>query len=374
MDSSQFISQNTDTSLNIDATMSAKEFKGTCLEKLRTILSAVFSDNYEKQKVKVGYDTFQFACPFCRDSAVSSQKKRGNFIFKDGPFLNSFKCFNCNTFMPITKFFRKFDENLPLAAIDYISKHKPTALDGSPLAPPTALTETVFGADAMESLAVDKERIKGIYGLSEIEHSPRVMQYLLGRKIGKFGNFLYDPKSDSLLILNLVRGKVVSFQIRALNPNHKGGKYITISLRDIHIKLLRDGVTVTDEQNSRSMIYNLFNINPRRPVLATEGPIDSMFLPNCIALLGASKTVNVGLPLYYVYDDDEKGREEAMKKLRKGCNVFMWEKLRTDYPTMPKKAKWDINDFIIWCTNANLAPPRFWSKYFSNDSLDILEI
>ena len=365
----------TDVILNIGGNLSEQDFKDLVYTKLQEVLKKVFPDNREKQRIKVSPTTFQFACPFCRDSARVSSKKRGNFIFKPGPFYNCYKCFNCNSFMSISKFFKEFGENLPLSAVDYLSKNRPVAynsniLDNNGL---SEVVECMFNASEIESCAVEKDFLVRAYRLHYIDVNSRPGQYLIGRCISNFSNFLYDPMSDSLIILNCIKNKVISFQIRCITPNFKGRKYITISLKDIHEKLLKDGMVINDQLNSYSMLFNLYNINPRKPLLATEGPIDSMFLPNCIATLGASKTVNIGLPLWYVYDSDEKGRKESIKKLSKGCHVFMWEKLKREYG-FPDKSKWDINDFIIWCNRYGKNVPKFWSSYFSNDSLDIMDI
>lgn len=343
--------------------ISDQEFKDILYQKLTEVLKKVFPDNIEKQRIKVAPDRFQFACPFCRDSSKSNKKKRGNFIFKEGAFYNCYKCFNCGSYMPIRKFFREFDIVLPMGAVSYIASHK-NAMRVENVKVISNFHNELFNADKLEQLAIDKSWLIQKYGCEYISIYSRGGKYLMERCINNFDNFLYDKKNDAILILNQIKEKIISFQIRPL----KQKKYITVSLRMIHEKLLRDGVTVPDDLESLSMIYNLYNINPNQPLLATEGPIDSMFLPNCIALLGASKNVNIGLPLWYVYDSDSKGKTEAIKKLKSGNHVFMWDKLKSEY-NLPIQSKWDINDFIIWCQKNNKPIPKFWQSYFTNDAI-----
>ena len=43
-------------------------------------------------------------------------------------------------------------------------------------------------------------------------------------------------------------------------------------------------------------------------------------------------------------------------------------------PYSSNKLKWDINDVIKWCRDNNYKQTIYWSKYFSNDMLDGLDI
>jgi hypothetical protein len=136
---------------------------------------------------------------------------------------------------------------------------------------------------------------------------------------------------------------------------------------------MQDNVEVPHNLEELSMLFNLYNVDVSKPVLITEGPMDSLLLPNCIAALGASKKINIGIPLYYVYDSDKAGNEHAVKALNAGAHVFMWNKIKTQYG-LPERKKWDINDFFIWCNENKKQYPRLWRDYFTNDSLDMLDI
>lgn len=358
--------------LNSSNKISEDVFKKIVFEKLKVVLQRAFPDNYEKQKIKVATDRFQFACPFCHDSASDNKKKRGNFIFKQGPFYNCYKCFNCNKFFSIQKFFKEFNMTLPLDAIDYLAEHK-SAQQEVVNKSASAFRDSMFCSEEMTRLGISREKMMVDFGLVEVQSNLRAYTYLTNRCITKMDNFLYDPKSDGLVILNRVNGKIVSFQMRSLREHHKGPKYVTVSLKMIHEKILKDDVVIDSELEMFSMIFNLYNIDPSRPILVTEGPIDSMFLPNCIATLGAAKKVDISIPLWYVYDSDKKGNKEAIAKLRKGAQVFMWEKLKKQY-RMPSREKWDVNDFVIWCIKNGKKIPTFWKEYFTNDILDIMEV
>ena len=80
-----------DSSLKPSVTISEDTYKDSIYSKLQLVLNHVFSGEHEKCKIRKGYDRWNFACPFCRDSAQAAYKKRGNFIFKEGPFYNRYK-------------------------------------------------------------------------------------------------------------------------------------------------------------------------------------------------------------------------------------------------------------------------------------------
>ncbi len=371
MDSSLFSIQN----LNINShNISEEEFQKIIYDKLQKILINTFPDTPSKQHIRVHSSRWQFACPFCHDSASDSHKKRGNFIFEEGPFYNGFKCFNCGKFMSISNFFKKFDMNLPLSAVDYLIQHKPE--EGKIYTPHEEYKNTIFNVDEISKYAIDLDKLISIFGLQKIsrEFTPEAYNYLLNRCQYKFQYFLYDVKSSSLVILNTIDNtKVISFQLRPLKSTWKGPKYITISLQKIHDKILKDNIQIPENIETLSMLFNLYNIDVNRAILVTEGPMDALLLPNCIATLGATKRINLGVPLWYVYDSDEAGNKHAIEKLKNGQQTFMWEKIKKDY-LLPQRKKWDINDFIIWCKLNNKNIPKLWKPYFTNNKLDILEI
>ena len=354
--------------------MSQDDFQKIIYDRLQKLLLKTFNDNYQKQQIKVAYDRYQFACPFCHDSASASFKKRGNFIFKEGPYMNSFKCFNCGTYMPISKFFKTFSIDLPNTASDYLLDHQVKDVSYVPNCHED-FKNSVFNADEMEKYGIDIEQFKQIFNLQTIDSNAKNhgYYYLVKRCQFHWKNFLYDPKNDALVIINLIKNKVISFQIRSIKEGYKGPKYITISLKAIHEKIMQDDVEVPHNLEELSMLFNLYNVDVAKPVLITEGPMDSLLLPNCIAALGASKKINIGIPLYYVYDSDKAGNEHAVKALNAGAHVFMWDKIKTQYG-LPERKKWDINDFFIWCNENKIQYPRLWRDYFTNDSLDMLDI
>ena len=118
-------------------------------------------------------------------------------------------------------------------------------------------------------------------------------------------------------------GKVFAYQGRAFGEEQP--KYITIVL----------------DQNQKK-IFGLDRVDDNRNIIIVEGPIDSLFLPNCIAVAQG----DLRLPQYkekstLVFDNEPRNREivkNIEKSVAENYNVVIWPKY--------VKEK-DINDMII---------------------------
>lgn len=370
-----------DTSSLTIKNMSDDEFYEETTSKLSEILQHEFRGIPYKQQIKKTVDGLNFACPFCGDSATDVRKKRAHFILK-GNWSGNFKCFNCGKFMKINNFFRAFDVPMSLSAISYVNEHVTNLTPFNTNS--NEVTSEVLDKSSVIQYSVKKEYIKKYLGLYEIDknniNSVEGYNYLIDRCQYNFNNFLYDPKGKYIVILNIVdTDKVFGIQIRDITGKKKS-KYLTMSLSKIHNKILKDDIEIPPNVEALSTVFNIFNIDLYKPILVTEGPFDAFLLPNCIATSGASKSIGIDLPFWFVYDSDKTGNEHAMKMLEKGYNVFMWEKLKKDLglpdknPYSSNKFKWDINDVIKWCRDNNYTQKIYWSKYFSNDMLDGLDI
>lgn len=352
--------------------MSDEVFHEEIYRKLQIILIREFPDEPEKQIIKRLSDGLEFACPFCGDSTKNSAKKRGNFIYKEGPFLNMYKCFNCGIYMSISKFFNNFKYELTFDEQEYLMLHKPTAEDQNS---DNNMSKAIFNVADMLKYTIPKKVLIEKYGLREInrQHTNRGYYYMVRRNQFNFKYFLYDIKSDSIIILNLVNGdNVASFQIRKIKYVPGYPKYITVSLSNMHKKLLNDNIEIPKELESLSMIFNIYNVDFRKTVMVTEGPLDALLLPNCIATLGASKKIPINYPFYYVYDSDQTGCRHALKHLENKEHVFTWSKLKEDLK-LPSRTKWDINDVVNYCIENHLGQID-WFKYFTNDPMDGLDL
>ena len=121
------------------------------------------------------------------------------------------------------------------------------------------------------------------------------------------------------------RSKIFGFQGRSLDPRYQL-RYITIMLDDDAPK-----------------VYGLDRVNENKKIYVVEGPLDSLFVENCVAMVGADLDLRTfGWSNYiYVYDNEPRNREIAEridKTISRGDQVVIWPN------TIKEK---DINDMTL---------------------------
>tara|TARA_B110000967_G_scaffold203456_1_gene244151 strand:+ start:166 stop:951 length:786 start_codon:yes stop_codon:yes gene_type:complete len=116
-------------------------------------------------------------------------------------------------------------------------------------------------------------------------------------------------------------GEVFAYQGRAFGNEQP--KYITIKI-----------------DADRDKIFGLDKVDRSKPIYVVEGPLDSLFLDNCIAVAGADFS-NMEGDLTVIYDNEPRNKEinkQIEKTINQGKSVCMW----------PDNMKCkDINDMII---------------------------
>lgn len=100
----------------------------------------------------------------------------------------------------------------------------------------------------------------------------------------------------------------------------------------------------------RTALYNYDWLDKSKPVAVLEGPIDSLFLENSTATVGAGSSRDLDELLkdydcYYIFDNDKAGKKKAYKRVQEGKPVFMWSVFTFTY-NLPSDIK-DINDVIL---------------------------
>jgi hypothetical protein len=116
-------------------------------------------------------------------------------------------------------------------------------------------------------------------------------------------------------------GEVFAYQGRAFGDEQP--KYITIKI-----------------DADRDKIFGLDKVDKSKPILVVEGPLDSLFLDNCIAVAGADFS-NMEGDLTVIYDNEPRNKEinkQIEKTIDQGKSVCLW-------PDHMKEK--DINDMVI---------------------------
>ena len=284
------------------------------------------SSRLEKFK-RVKSNLYNFRCPVCGDSKKNRNKTRG-YLYSVKTNTN-FKCHNCGASMSFNNFLKHID---PAVHKQYTLEKFKEGHSGRSF----VVEEPEFEFKAPKF----KTKIK----LPKCSEDPTSEGYLLARKLNpddfyfaehfkKFVNKLHhtfdDTKYDeSRIIIPLYYQKnLVGIQGRSMdfgNPNSV--KYITVMINDDAPK-----------------IYGLDNIRRDAPVYVTEGPFDSTFIRNAIAMCGADADVSrwgISNPVW-IYDNEPRNREitnRISKTIDSGQSVVIWPNGIEDK---------DINDMVI---------------------------
>jgi transcription elongation factor Elf1 len=296
-------------------------------------------------KRKGGYN-WNFSCPVCGDSKTNSRKARGYIYQNKGNLL--YHCHNCGVTMNIPRLIKFLDaplydeyvrEKLVAANTDsrsmtvdpmqaFVEKMKPPKFaKDTPLKHLKKISQ--FSADSAVKQWVEKRMIPTNYHYKLYfckEFKKWVNTYCIENKFppDSDGNLRDEPR----LIIPFIdkEGNLFGFQGRSFQMNAKI-RYITIIL---------------DE--SKPKLFGLDTVDTDKHIYVVEGPIDSMFLPNCIASCGSDLISNLNhisedlSKFTIVFDNEPRNKEIAKhieKAINKGYSVCLWPE------TVKEK---DIND------------------------------
>ena len=281
-------------------------------------------------KKKTDY-LFNFRCPHCGDSQKSKTKARAYlYRIKNDMF---FKCHNCGQGQNLANFIKFVDPKLYESYL--LERYKKSA-------PATPKPKFDFKPTKFTN-QTPIDDLKSIKDLPE-DHPARL--YCVNRKIpekyfdklflsDKFMTLVNEVKPNTYKITKdhprLIipfydtTGKVFAFQGRAFGKEQP--KYLTIKL---------------DENKQK--VYGLDKVNFQQPIYITEGPIDSLFIDNCLAAGGADLFLKNKIPnenITYIFDNEPRNKEivkRMYKVIEQDFNVVIWpEDLQLK----------DVNDMIM---------------------------
>ena len=84
---------------------------------------------------------------------------------------------------------------------------------------------------------------------------------------------------------------------------------------------------------SRIKVFGLNRVDFKKTVYITEGPFDSLYIDNAIAMAGADVdwALLSGKDRVFVYDNDKRNKEivnRMEKAIDKGYEIVIWRELR----------------------------------------------
>lgn len=286
---------------------------------------------------RVNQKTYTFRCPICGDSKRNTYKTRGYIYQKQDRML--FYCHNCGASMSFGNFLKTVDHTLHneymqerfMERQGNVQKKEPDI---------TSFKKPVFQTNSP---------LKTLKKISSLEELHPAKRYVVKRKIpprfhhklyfcSKFkawinsiipGKFKGEEGDEPRLIIPLIDKKNHVFGVQGRSFKPDGIRYITIMF---------------DENNPK--VFGLDDLDMDKPTYVVEGPIDSMFLENAIAMAGSD------LPFHYFEDfkkenlvfvyDNEPRNKQIVKRMEdvieRGYNIVIWP------DTIELK---DVNDMVL---------------------------
>lgn len=285
-----------------------------------------------------GEHLWNMRCPICGDSQKKSSKARG-YIYKKKSDL-FYKCHNCGIGLSLGNFIKFVNRAL---YNDYVLERYS---QGESSRKPH--TQPDFQEYKPKSIKLNLD----LPNILELPTSHIAYKYLTERKIpdehlhlfyyaedflkwamqvtdGEYKQKYFTETTDPRIVIPFLDcgGNLVAVQGRALLP---------IDLRYVTIKF--------DENKPK--IFGLERWNPKKITYITEGPFDSLFLPNSLAMAGSSVDVSTVIKdtdnIVYIFDNEKRNKEivqQMLKVVNAGYKIVVWPE------TIVQK---DINDMILF--------------------------
>ena len=277
---------------------------------------------------KKSQNLYNFRCVYCGDSQKNKTKARA-YVYRSKNDL-FYKCHNCGKGTTLGKLVEYVDPQLYKSYV--LEKYKSGKRNS---------TEPDF---KFKPVKFDDKVLKETICFNKIPDHPAFDMFIKQRKLEEHTDKLYVVWNFYQWVNKLIPNKFPN--IKEDHPR------VIIPFYDVHNKVFAfQGRAFGDEQpryitikldENKRRIYGLERLDTNKKIYITEGPLDSLFLPNAIAVAGSDLEINsLKKRSVYVFDNEPRSTIiiNKMKKLiEKNYNICVW----------PKSLKYkDINDMII---------------------------
>ena len=271
---------------------------------------------------KVRDNLFNFRCPYCGDSQKSQSKARGYFYRKKNDYF--YRCHNCGKGTTFGKVLEYIDT---LMYKEYVmERYKGDA-------PKTEAPEFNFAAPKFKKI---DPKLENLTPINKLNGGHPARQFVESRQLPEeFYSDLYlcpkffkwskiqSQQEHPRLVIPFrdESGEVFAAQGRAFGK--ESPKYLTIKFQD------------------KPKIFGLDRVDFVKRYYVVEGPLDSMFLENCLAVAGADFRYLPPGDTTIVLDNEPRSREiiKQMERLiHQEHELVIWP------TTITQK---DINDMVL---------------------------
>jgi transcription elongation factor Elf1 len=292
--------------------------------------------------VRKDNNLYNFRCPICGDSTSNKSKARGYIYDRKNALY--FRCHNCGASQSIGNFIKSMDPSLYSQYA--MEKYKEGATGHGRVSKKTPENLFDFSAPKFSKKVEANPEISGLCRIDTLPAEHKAVAYLKQRKIPKskynrlyytecykkWVNSLSDryenlPEDDERIVIPYWndKGEIFAAQGRTLDKSNNL-RYITVRF---------------DEDTPK--VYGLDLWDKSKQTIIVEGPIDSLFLDNCLAMGGADIPLNMfdREKTVFVYDNEPRNKEivnTIKKTIDAGFSVCF-------FPEIVKEK--DINDMVL---------------------------
>lgn len=295
-------------------------------------LSSHYLRNF-KEKSSNPY-LFNFSCPFCGDSNKQKSKARGYLYQKDNSLF--YKCHNCSVSVSFANFLKEcsihlYDEFI-LENFDSKFKREKKINDDFyiDLKNPPKLSLIQKYCIAISDLAPD--------------HPVKI--YAMERKLNLFRFYQSDHLLSLVNEINKKYSKITNGENRVVIPFYNENNILSgIQTRDV-LSTDKRFRYETFKSQDHNMIFGINYLDYRLPIYVLEGPFDSSFIKNSIAVASSNlkrvtKILGKDHDYIFVFDNEPRNQEivkEMLAVVKMGYKIVI-------YPDSVKEK--DINDMVL---------------------------
>ena len=301
---------------------------------------ALISPRIDKMQRKHDY-LWNFRCPMCGDSHKTKTKMRG-YIYRKGNDL-FMKCHNCGAGLSLGNFIKFLD---PALYKQYILERYKSGEVGLPSLPKTTIKISAPKFDKLDK----KKTFENAERCDKLPKGHFCLEYLKSRHIPKnsYKRLFYTDNYKAFCDeIYPEHGKEIAADKRLIIPFYNEyNDIIAVSGRALEASTYKlRYVTVRTNTDDAKLVYGKDRVMMNEKLFLVEGPLDSLFLNNCLASGDANLALTattLGLKDCVLIYDCEPRNKEVVKMIKKaideGFKVVIWPENITQK---------DINEMII---------------------------
>jgi transcription elongation factor Elf1 len=270
---------------------------------------------------------WNFSCPLCGDSQKNLLKARG-YVFPKGNNL-FYRCHNCGASTSVGNLIKHIDGSLHK---EYVLERYKAGESGN-----SNFKDPSFDIPAPRFGQVESQKVfeHGEW-CDRLPSGHFCLEYLTKRKVPKeFYNKLLFTGHYKQFIDALIpnHGKQIVDDARLVIPYYdRYNELIAVSGRALETSDYKlRYVTIRTIESDEKLFYGMERVDLTEPIKIVEGPLDSLFLKNCIASGDASLTTvasKIDSDKKILIFDNEPRNKEIVKMMqdaiKAGHNIVIW--------------------------------------------------